>query len=111
MMTNTTPSAAFLIGRLMRDASTLPNAATFLASKLRGATPEFIAAVGDLAETLGADSHLVVTVAFAEATAAVGEAAGRCQVGSRRRRAHLARFEALCAAHDRFLAVEKARAL
>lgn len=102
------PTAAFLIGRVIRDNS-MDKAATYLASKFTGACPRFLAEVGELAELLGADSSLVLDVALTEATVATGERAGRCKVGSRRRREYLASFEALCAAHDRFIAVEKAR--
>ena len=111
-MTNPTnpaaPTAAFLLARTIRD-STPADAATFIASKLTGACVEFIAAVGELAGLLGFESSLILDVALTDATAATGERAGRCKVGSRRRRQYLASFEALCAAHDRFIAVEKAR--
>ena len=108
-MNTATETPAFLIARTIRD-NDLNSAATAIVAMLKSATPAFIAEVGELAPLLGYDSSLVLDVALVEATVAAGEGAGRCSVGSRRRLAHLARFEALCAAHDCYLAVEKARA-
>ena len=108
-MSNSNNSAAYLVAITLRDHD-LNSAATALGTILKSASVAFIAEVAELAGMLGCDSSLVLDVALTDATVAAGEGASRCKVGSRRRLAHLARFDALCAAHDCYLAVEKARA-
>lgn len=106
-MNEASQPAVTIIARIIRD-NDLPTAASILAERFRSASESFIGDIGEIADLLGADSRLVLDVALTEATVYCGEAAGRCKVGSRRRKAHLSRWEALCAAHDALLAAERA---
>lgn len=77
-------------------------AATKIAALLGQAAPAAI--LTHVVDLLGVDAILALDVALTDATVAALRDAGRCITGSRARKAHLARFEALCEAHDLVLA-------
>lgn len=78
----------------------LLTATAAITSELLSCPVEQISTIAAIVPMLGSDSLLVLDVAMADATETVGNAACGCMTGSRRRLRHLARFEALCAAHD-----------
>ena len=71
-----------------------------IASALRSCPVSELATVANIVDMLGSDSLLVLDVAMADVTQRVGELAVVLPLSSRRRREHMARFEALCTVHD-----------